>query len=82
MYVSTTSRFSAATSTILTYIIPIPDGVGLLNLPASGIDGASGAELAGIQSIPQGNVSPGPDPQTYAFTSAAFQGNLFRIPLH
>jgi Tol biopolymer transport system component len=82
MYVSTTSRFSAATSTILTYIIPIPDGVGLLNFPASGIDGASGAELAGIQSIPQGNVSPGPDPQTYAFTSAAFQGNLFRIPLH
>ncbi|MFY9842976.1 MAG: protein kinase domain-containing protein [Terriglobales bacterium] len=82
MYVSTVSRFSATGSTKRTYIIRIPRGFGLLNLPASGIDGASEAELAGIQSIPQGDVSPGPDPQTYAFTSAAFQGNLFRIPLH
>jgi len=38
--------------------------------------------LAGLQSIPRGNMSPGPDPQTYAFTTAPFQGNLFRIPLH
>jgi len=82
MYVSTNSRFSATGSTKLTYIIPIPHGFGLLNLPASGIDGASEAELAGIQSIPQGDVSPGPDPQTYAFRRSAFQGNLFRIPLH
>jgi Tol biopolymer transport system component/predicted Ser/Thr protein kinase len=83
MYVSTNSRFAATGSTKLTYIIPIPHGFGLLNLPASGIDGASEAELAGIQSIPQGpDVAPGPDPQTYAFTRSAFQGNLFRIPLH
>jgi hypothetical protein len=82
MYVSATSRFSRAASTKHTYIIRIPHGFGLLNLPASGIDGANEAELAGIQSIPQGDVSPGPDPQTYAFASAAFQGNLFRIPLH
>ncbi len=82
MYVSTISRLSAAGSNKLTYIIPIPRGFGLLKLPASGIDRASEAELAGIQSIPQGDVSPGPDPQTYAFTSASFQGNLFRIPLH
>ena len=54
MYVSLTSRFSAAGSTKPTYIIPIPHGFGLLNLPASGIDRASEAELAGIQSIPQG----------------------------
>jgi serine/threonine protein kinase len=83
IYVSTTRRPSATGSTKLTYIIPIPHGFGLLNLPASGIDGASEAELAGIQSIPQGpDLAPGPDPQTYAFTRSAFQGNLFRIPLH
>ncbi len=82
MYVSTTSRFSAETSGKRTYIIRIPHGFGLLKLPASGIDGASETELAGIQSIPQADVSPGPDPQTYAFTRSAFQGNLFRIPLH
>jgi Tol biopolymer transport system component/predicted Ser/Thr protein kinase len=82
MYVSPTSRFSRAESTKHTYIIRIPHGFELLDLPASGIDRASEAELAGIQSIPQGDVSPGPGPQTYAFASAAFQGNLFRIPLH
>jgi Tol biopolymer transport system component len=82
MYVSLTSRYSAAGSTVHTYFIPIRHGFGLLDLPASGIDRASEAELAGIQSIPQADMSPGPDPQTYAFTITAFQGNLFRIPLH
>ncbi|HXY26238.1 MAG TPA: protein kinase [Candidatus Acidoferrum sp.] len=82
MYVSLTSRFSAAAVTRKTYVIQIPHGFGLLDLPASGLDRASDAELAGIQSIPQADVSPGPDPQTYAYASAAFRGNLFRIPLH
>jgi len=82
MYVSLTSQFSRTESTKHTYIIRIPHGFGLLNLPPSGIDRASEAELAGIQSIPQADVSPGPDPQTYAFATEAFQGNLFRIPLH
>jgi len=82
LYVSPISRFSASESTLPTYIIPIPHGIEQLDLPASGIDLASEQRLAGLQSIPQGNMSPGPDPQTYAFTTAAFQGNLFRIPLH
>jgi eukaryotic-like serine/threonine-protein kinase len=82
LYVSPTSRYSPTESTLPTYIIPIPHGVELLDLPASGIDWASKEQLAGFQSIPQGNMSPGPDPRTYAFTTAAFQGNLFRIPLH
>jgi hypothetical protein len=82
LYVSPTSRFSASESTLPTYIIPIPHGIELLDLPASGIDLDSKEHLAGLQSIPQGNMSPGPDPQTYAFTTTAFQGNLFRIPLH
>ena len=43
---------------------------------------ATKEQLAGIQSIPQADMSPGPDPQTYAFARQAFQGNLFRIPLH
>jgi Tol biopolymer transport system component/predicted Ser/Thr protein kinase len=82
LYVSPISRFSASESTLPTYIIPIPHGVELLDLPASGIDLESKEQPAGIQSIPRGNMSPGADPQTYAFTTAAFQGNLFRIPLH
>jgi len=82
MYVSLTSRFSAAESKTHSYVIRTPHGFGLLDLPASGIDRASEAELAGIQSIPQADLSPGPDPQTYAFASTTFRGNLFRIPLH
>jgi predicted Ser/Thr protein kinase len=83
MYVSrANTRASAPDATSHTYVIPMPHGFRLLNLPASGIDRASAAELAGIQSIPLSAMSPGPDPQTYAFTTAAFQGNLFRIPLH
>jgi hypothetical protein len=82
LYVSLASRYSVAGSTVHTYVIRIPHGTGLLDLPASGIDRASEAELAGLQSIPQADMSPGPDPQTYAFTKTNFQGNLFRIPLH
>jgi eukaryotic-like serine/threonine-protein kinase len=82
LYVSPVSRFSAQESTLPTYIIPIPHGVERLDLPASGIDWANQQQLASLQSIPQANMSPGPDPQTYAFTITAFQGNLFRIPLH
>ncbi len=81
LYVTeTTARY--ATSAGLTYVIPMPHGFGHLDLPASGIDAATDEQLAGFQSIREGVVSPGPDPQTYAFTNAAFQGNLFRIPLH
>jgi eukaryotic-like serine/threonine-protein kinase len=82
MYVTRTGRSPEAEPAEGTYAIRIPHGVGLLDLPASGVDRASEAELAGIQSIPHGYLSPGPDPQTYAYTTAAFHGNLFRIPLH
>ncbi len=82
MYVSLTSRFSAAASSVPTYVIRMPHGFERLDLPPSGVDRASEAELAGIQTIHQGDMAPGPDPQTYAYTITAFQGNLFRIPLH
>jgi hypothetical protein len=81
LYVAgTPGRF--AISAGLTHVIPMPHGFGSLDLPASGIDLATDKQLAGYQSIRESVVSPGPDPQTYAFASAAFQGNLFRIPLH
>jgi hypothetical protein len=81
MYVALTTRFSAP-STKHTYAIRIPQGFGLLDLPHPGSIAPARQQLTGIPSIPQGDMSPGPDPQTYAFTNATFQGNLFRIPLH
>ena len=82
LYLSDSGRFGLSESTQPTYVIPLPHGIELLDLPPSGIDLASEQQLAGFQSIPQGNMSPGPDPRTYAFTKSNFQGNLFRIPLH
>jgi hypothetical protein len=82
LYVSLSSQYSVAGSTARTYVVPIPHGVGLFDWPESGMDGAGDKQLAGIRSIPQADIAPGPDPQTYAFASAVFQGNLFRIPLH
>jgi hypothetical protein len=60
----------------------MPRGFALADLPRTGLDAASDEELAHVQVIRQGHVSPGPDPQHYVFATAAFQGNLFRIPLH
>jgi eukaryotic-like serine/threonine-protein kinase len=65
-----------------TLVIAMPRGFALADLPPAGLDLASDEELARVQVIRQGQMSPGPDPTTYAFTTAAFQGNLFRIPLH
>jgi len=81
MYVSLATR-SEPGSTAHTYIVPIPHGAGLFDWPKSGMDSAGDEQLAGIQWIPWGNIAPGPDPQTYAFTNAGFHWNLFRIPLH
>jgi eukaryotic-like serine/threonine-protein kinase len=73
---------NSRTSSGRTLVIPLPRGFALAELPPAGLDFASDKELAGIQVIRQGQMSPGPDPQNYAFETGSFQGNLFRIPLH
>jgi serine/threonine protein kinase/Tol biopolymer transport system component len=80
LYVSTVGR--QTTSGGRTFVIPVPRGLALADLPPTGLDAAGDEELAHIQVIRQGRVSPGPDPQHYVFANAAFQGNLFRVPLH
>jgi serine/threonine protein kinase/Tol biopolymer transport system component len=80
LYVSTVGRLT--TSGGRTLVIGLPRGFALADLPPTGLDLASDEELAHLQVIRQGRVSPGPDPQHYVFATATFQGNLFRIPLH
>jgi hypothetical protein len=79
LYVATSVNRTSAGRTL---VIPLSRGFEHVNLPASGLDLASDEELARFRVIPQGAISPGPDPQTYAFSRSVFQGNLFRIPLH
>jgi hypothetical protein len=62
-----------------TYVIPVPPGKVLPDLPALESDWA---KLPGVQIIPHGAVSPGPDPSMYIFTRTELMRNLFRIPLH
>jgi eukaryotic-like serine/threonine-protein kinase len=79
LYLTTNSRLSSSGRTL---VLATPRGFALTELPPAGLDLASDEELARIQVIRQGLMSPGPDPQNYVFETAAFQGNLFRIPLH
>jgi hypothetical protein len=76
LYVTTSSSLASSGRTL---VLPLPRGLGQAALPAGGFDHD---ESPGLQVIRQRSMTPGPDPGTYAFTTAEFQGNLFRIPLH
>jgi serine/threonine protein kinase/Tol biopolymer transport system component len=79
LYLTTNSRLTSSGRTL---VLATPRGFALAQLPPAGLDLASDEELARIPVIRQGLMSPGSDPQNYVFETAAFQGNLFRIPLH
>jgi eukaryotic-like serine/threonine-protein kinase len=74
--------YVAAPATGKTYVIPVPAGQSLPDLPAAGLDPAGAVGLPGVRMIEQGSISSGPDPSTYVFTKTDLQRNLFRIPLH
>jgi serine/threonine protein kinase/Tol biopolymer transport system component len=82
----TLSRASAAKNSLTaagrTLVIPLPRGLAGAAIPEAGFNPVSDQELNGIQVIQKEQISPGFDASTYAYTSADFQGNLFRIPLH
>jgi eukaryotic-like serine/threonine-protein kinase len=65
-----------------TLVLPLARGLVGVSIPAGGFTQAREEEFAGIPLIRQEEVSPGFDAKTYAYTTAEFQGNLFRIPLH
>jgi len=70
------------TSAGTTLVLPIPRGQGLPALPEGGLDVNASDDMPGVRVIRQGQVVPGPAPETYAFAKSDFVGNLFRIPLH
>jgi hypothetical protein len=79
---STADDKNSASTSARTFVIPLPRGLGGVAIPKAGFNAASDQELNGIRVIGQEQVSPGVDANTYAYTAAEFQGNLFRIPLH
>ena len=65
------------------FLIPVPAGESLPNLPATGITSATSVgELPGAKEIKHESITPGPDSSAYVFTKTELQRNLFRIPLH
>jgi Tol biopolymer transport system component len=65
-----------------TYVLPLPKGSVLPNLPPGGF--RSEAELAavpGVEVLPYGDVGSGPSPTAYAFSRTTATRNLYRIPL-
>ena len=65
-----------------TLVLPIPPGKDLPDLPAGGIHSfEEGMALPGARVLERGNLVPGPDLSTYAYTKTTVHRNLFRIPL-
>jgi hypothetical protein len=78
----TVSGVNPPTSAGRTVVLPIPGGQALPPIPEDGVGVNVVDEMPGIRVIRQGQMDPGPGPDTYAFAKSEFVGNLFRIPLH
>jgi len=65
-----------------TFVIPLRRGSAFPDFDLSAITSTADLlKIPGIRAIERSNVSPGPDPSTYAFCKRDFQCNLFRIAL-
>jgi hypothetical protein len=66
----------------VTYAVSLMPGHMFPPIPAGGIPSeAAIAKLSGARLIDGADVSPGPTPDTYAFSRETTQGNLYRIPI-
>ena len=82
LYVSVRTGDTEAFARGRTYVLPVPAGATLPELPPGGF--RSEEELAavpGVDMIPFGDVAPGPRPGTYAYSRVSVTRNLYRIPL-
>ena len=65
-----------------TYVMPLPPGRALPEIPAGGFRSeAELARLPGVRVIDSPDVAPGPTPEVYAFSRETVQRNLYRIPV-
>jgi hypothetical protein len=65
-----------------TYVIPLPPGRTLPEMPAGGFRSeADIAKLPGVRVIGSPDATPGPTADVYAFTHEVAQRNLYRVPV-
>ena len=82
VYLSVLRGMNLAGAVGRTYVLPLPPGKILPNIPPGGFRSeAEIAALAGVRVIDLADVAPGPSPDIYAFSRQTVQRNLYRIPL-
>jgi eukaryotic-like serine/threonine-protein kinase len=82
LYLSIFTGMQSAGASGRTYVLPLPHGKILPNIPPGGF--RSEAEIAilpGARVIDAADVAPGPTPDVYAFSRQTVQRNLYRIPI-
>jgi len=82
LYLSIFTGMQSAGATGRTYILPLPPGKMLPNIPPGGFRSeAEIASLPGARVIDAADVAPGPTSDVYAFSRQTVQRNLYRIPI-
>ena len=82
LYFSFVATMGIFTDVGTTFVLPIPPGKHMPDLPAGGVASVEeAAALPGARAIEHGNVSPGRDPSVYAYTKMTAQRNLYRVPI-
>jgi hypothetical protein len=65
-----------------TYVVPLPRGSILPRVPLSELRTEKDVEtLPGVETLPYGDVGPGPSPAAYTFSRITTARNLYRIPI-
>jgi Tol biopolymer transport system component len=82
MFISAPTGYSSSSLNGRTYVVPLPPGRMLPQIPAGGFQSeAEIAKLPGARVIDAYDVAPGPTAEVYAFSRGTVQRNLYRIPI-
>jgi hypothetical protein len=82
LYLSVLTGFQSAGASGKTYVLPVPHGKMLPDIPAGGFPSeAAVAALPGVRVIDSADVAPGATPDVYAFSRQTIHRNLYRVPL-
>jgi eukaryotic-like serine/threonine-protein kinase len=82
LYLSISTGMQSAGASGRTYILPLPPGKMLPNIPSGGFRSeAEIASLSGGRVIDAADTAPGSTPDVYAFSRQTVQRNLYRVPI-
>ena len=82
LYVSVMTGMNSAGAYGKTYVLPLPHGKMLPDIPAGGFPSeAAIAALPGVRVIDSADIAPGATPAVYAFSHQTIHRNLYRVPL-